>query len=496
MTTLATTEAPQVSASKPPKPTMRFQRWMDFLGIPVAVAVFLSLYLMPAPSGLSSNAQAALAIFMMALVLWVTQAIPVYATALLAMVLLILTGAWDEEHVESMLGQDVIWLMVCAFIMTSAMIKANLARRLALAMVTSFSGRAKWALLSMAILNGILAFLVPSTTARAALLLPIVVILAEVYGAVPGKSKFGASLMIQEVQMNSIFTSGIMTATACNIMAVGFIRTLGGQQVYYSDWLFAAFPIAALSVLASWALGLVLFKPEHDRPMGQGLDKLRAELKGMGALTKDEWKAAFIFALTVFLWVTDRWHVAWWGFTISTAVAAIIAATLSFLPGIGLLTWKETKIPWDLMIFSAGAYAVGLALEGSGGAKWLLDSVFAVTGIKSMSYFGAYVSVMLISMFSHLVFTSKTVRTAIVIPIVIALAKSMGFSPISLALPAAFTMTWTITLPPHSKPNLIFYGTGYFTVPQMLGYGLLVCLIGVALLIAAGPTWFTFLGLR
>lgn len=478
-----------------PKSSLTIQRWMDYLGIPIAVVVFLVLSLMPTPTGLSASGQGALAVFMMALVLWVTQALPVYATSLLAMVMLILTGAWDEAHVESMLGQDVIWLMVCAFILTSAMTKANLARRLALLMVTTFGTRAKWALLSMAVLNGILAFLVPSTTARAALLLPIVVILAETYGAVPGKSKFGASMMIQEVQMNSIFTSGIMTATACNIMAVGFIRTLGGQHVFYSDWLFAAFPIAALTVLASWALGLVLYKPEHDTPMGQGLDTMRDQLRAMGKMTTNEWKAAFIFTLTVFLWVTDRWHEQWWGFTISTATAAIIAAVICFLPRVGLLTWKETKIPWDLMIFSAGAYAVGLALEGSGGAKWLMDNVFAETGIKGMSFFGAYAVVMVIAMFSHLVFTSKTVRTAIVIPIVITLAKSMGFSPISLALPAAFTMTWTITLPPHSKPNLIFYGTGYFNVLQMLSYGLLVCVIGVTLLIAAGPTWFTFLGI-
>ena len=215
----------------------------------------------------------------------------------------------------------------------------------------------------------------------------------------------------------------------------------------------------------------------------------------MGQLTANEWKAAFIFTLTVFLWVSDRWHTAMWGFPISTAVAAIIAATLCFLPGIGLLSWKETKIPWDLMIFSCGAYAAGLALENSGGAKWLMDWIFIETNIKSMSFFGAYVLVILVSMFSHFVFTSKTVRTAIVIPIVIALAKSMGISPISLALSAAFTMTWTITLPPHCKPNLIFYGTGYFSIPQQLLYGIAVCLVGAALLILAGPTWFVFLGI-
>jgi len=475
-----------------PKQASSFQRWLDLLGIPVAVAVFIGLYLMPTPSGLSSQGQMALAVFLTALVLWVTQAIPTYATSLTAMVLLVLTGAWSEDQVLGVFGQDVIWLMVCAFILTSAMTKSNLARRIALAMVVSFGSRAKWALLGMIVLNGFLAFLVPSTTARAALMLPIVLILADVYGAVPGKSNFGASLMIQELQSNNIYTSGILTATACNIMAVGFIRELGKQQVFYTDWLFAAFPIAAITMIIAWLMGLTFLKPEHDTPMGQGMQTLRDELKNMGKLSGIEWKAAIIFSVTVFLWVSDRWHTAMWGFPISTAMAAIIAATLCFLPGIGLLNWKETKIPWDLMIFSCGAYAAGLALESSGGAKWMMDGVFVA---KNMSFFGAYVLVILISMFSHFIFTSKTVRTAIVIPVVIVLAKSMGFSPISLALPAAFTMTWTITLPPHCKPNLIFYGTGHFTIPQQLVYGIAVCLVGAALLIIAGPTWFTYLGI-
>jgi di/tricarboxylate transporter len=72
---------------------------------------------------------------------------------------------------------------------------------------------------------------------------------------------------------------------------------------------------------------------------------LRDELKNMGKLSANEWKTAVIFLVTVFLWVTDRWHVGWWGFQISTATVAILAAALCFLPGIGILTWKETRYP-------------------------------------------------------------------------------------------------------------------------------------------------------
>lgn len=486
-----------VESAVPPraKPAHGLSRWMDFLGIPIALAVFCLIALMPLPTGLSAQGQMALAIFALALVLWVSQSIPPYATSLVAMILLILTNTWGEAQVIGVFGQDVIWLMVSAFILTSAMMKAGLARRLALGMVTTFGSRSKWALLSMIVVNGILAFLVPSTTARAGLMLPIVLVLAEVYGAKPGHSKFGASLMIQELQSNNIFTSGILTATTCNVMAVGFIKQLGGQEVFYTDWLFASFPVALISMVMAWLLGLIFFKPEFDTPQGKGLDVLRGELKSMGKLTANEWKVAVIFVVTVFLWVTDRWHVGWWGFQISTVAVGIVAAALCFLPGIGFLTWKETKIPWDLMIFSCGAYAAGLALESSGAASWMMNGIFAATNIKSMSFFGAYAIVIIVAMFSHMVFTSKNVRTAIVIPVVIVLAKQMGFSPMSLALPAAFTMTWSITLPPNCKPNLIFFGTGQFTITQQLVYGLLVCVIGCALMILAGPTWFSLVGI-
>ncbi len=479
----------------PTRSASKVERIMQYLGIPLAALTFVALYIMPTPAGLTWQGQMALAVFTPALILWVSKAMPVYATAMLAMVMLVLTGGWTAKSVMGVFGYDVIWLMVCAFILTSAMIKTNLARRIALFLVTTMGRRAKWAQLSMIIVNLLLAFLVPSTTARAALMLPIVIILAEVYGAVPGKSRFGAALMIQELQANNIFTSAIVTATACNIMAQGWINEASARQVYYIDWLIAQMPIAIITMLLSWFIGQLLFKPEYDTPKGEGMDVLRRELKELGPMSADEWKAAAVFSLAVILWFTDKWHIQLFGMVIDKAVVAILAATLTFMPGINLLTWKETKIPWDLMIFSCGAYAAGMALQNSGAAKWVLDRLFEAVGIQHMNFWAAYVIVLVVAMFSHVVFTSKTVRTTIVIPMVIAMALSMGIDPMALALPAAFTMAWSITLPPHCKPNLIFYGTGHFTVIQQLTYSTLVCIIGLILLIIAGPTWFALLGI-
>lgn len=161
----------------------------------------------------------------------------------------------------------------------------------------------------------------------------------------------------------------------------------------------------------------------------------------------------------------------------------------------GLLTWKDTNIKWELMIFAAGAYAVGNALDKSKGAEWIIKNVVSTLGLEQMSHAMVAVVVIFLSMYSHLIFTSKTVRVTILIPAFIALAKTLGMDPVPLALAAAMTMTYTITLPPHSKVNTIYFGTGYFSVLDQVKYAIVTCFIGASIISLAYFTWFKVLGL-
>lgn len=469
------------------------EKWLTYLGLPLAIIVFTLLYTMPAPAGVTMQGKAAAAVFFLALILWVSEAIPVYVTALVAIVLLAITGAWDEKSILGVFGYDVIWLMVAAFIITSGMEKTGLGKRLALFMITKFGKTAKTALLVMIIVNFIITLVVPSTTARAAIMLPLALALAEAYGAIPGKSNFGRLLMIQELQANNISTSGILTATAPQIMAVGFLKDLAGVNVSWGQWFLAAMPIAFMTMILGYFIGLLLYPPEVSTPKGQGLEKMGAEIKNMGRLNREEWKALGIFVLTVFLWATGPYHVKMFGFNISLVMVAILAATLMYLTG--LLNWKETQIPWDLMIFSCGAYAVGMALENAGIASWALSRIFGAANLSQLPFILVFAAVVFISSFSHMVFTSKTVRTAILLPTIIELAKVTGYNPLALALPAAFTIADSITLPPNCKPNLIFYSTGQFTVTNQLFYGVIVLLVKCALMCLAAVTWFKWIGL-
>ena len=473
--------------------------WFKVAGISVALIVFAALYTMPRPVGLTGQAQAVLAVFGGVFVLWVSQAIPTYASALVGMVLLVFTGGWTQAETLAVFGQDVIWLMLSAFIITSGMEKSGLAKRLALFIVSKFGTTANKALIALGVVNLLLAFVVPSTTARAAMLLPICMMILKVYKAEAGKSNFGKNMMIQEIIFNNVSTEGILTATAGQILAVGYILSMANHEVTWGDWFLASMPITVVSLIVAMIIGHFLFPAEVSTPpveAGEDPNKaLKDELKALGPITGVEIKAMIIFALTVFLWATDGNHITLFGFQMSLVMVALLAAALFYLPYIGILNWKETKIPWDLMVFSCGAYAVGLALDASGAASFLLNAIFANFDLASMSPFVLYMIVMFIASFSHLVFTSKNVRVIILIPAIITIAQSIGMNPVVLALPACFTICDSITLPPHCKPNLIFYSTGYFTVKDQFVYGMLVLFAKWLILGVAYFTWFSWIGL-
>lgn len=469
--------------------------WLKKWGIPLALLVLFGLMWMPTPEGLTHEGQKAIAIFCSALTLWVCGSIPIYLTSLLVIILLPLTHTVAKDKVVfATLGYDVIWLMVSAFVLTSAMIKSNIARRFALWMITHFGQTPRKAMFVLVLINFILVFFVPSTTARASLMVPICLILLEIYRAAPGESNFGKLMMLQGVQADAIATSGVMTGTAANIIAVGFINKQAGGEIGYIDWLVASFPIAFIAMMLSFMIGFKLFSMKKETHFAEALGRLQAEYQKLGRLTLDEKKAMAIFLLTVFLWATEDYQKGWFGFEISVYMTAVIAAVLCLMPKIGLLTWSEAKIKWDLMLFAAGAYAAGNTLESTKGAQWIMNNVVQGLGLEQMSHTAVYIVVIFVCMYSHLIFTSKTVRTTILIPSIIALAQSLGMNPVTLALAASFTLTYTITLPPHSKVNTIYFATGYFSVLDQIKYGLLTCFISACVISLAVFSWFQLLG--
>ncbi len=265
------------------------------------------------------------------------------------------------------------------------------------------------------------------------------------------------------------------------------------------DWVKVGAPIAIMTTLMMWQLGQRLVFPiskEAQAPQLEGgLELVKQQYAQLGPMRADEKKAIGIFALVLFLWMTDTFHMQWFGVEISAPFAALLGATIVLLPRYGLLQWSEAEIPWHLLIFSAGAYAGGLALDDTGAAEWAVRTLFSGVDLKGVPFGVSYSMVIAVMMYSHLLTTSKTVRTLIMLPIIITMAKALGWEPIAFALPAALCIDWVVGLPISGKPNVILYSTNQYSVSDNFKYGLLTCTIGAVLLIVSGATWFHWIGL-
>lgn len=354
----------------------------------IAIILLIVFILIPTPEGLTVEGQRALGVFIFALIMWVSRPIPIYQTSIIAIIILPLINVVEDQEIAfGTLGFDIIWLMVAAFVLSSAINHTNLGKRLALTLVTKLGTTPKGTLVAFMFANFIIAFLVPSTTARAALFVPLVLVLLEVYKQVPGNSKFGKLMALQGVQNNAFATSMVMTATSSQVLAIGFINQMTGANMGYMEWLMGSIPQAVFGAVVMFFIGYKIYRVKGSLDgLTESKEILKNQLIELGPISAEEKRAGLIFAFTILSWATGNYQEQWFGFEISTEQTAVISMLLCLLPRVGVLEWKQADIKWDLMIFSAGAYAVGNAFNDTGGAGWLIGGLVEKYGLESMNH--------------------------------------------------------------------------------------------------------------
>lgn len=213
-----------------------FEKWMEWVGGPLAVVVFLLIYyfmnidfLNNIDSGLlkgdslkrfndlgsvefSRINYAMLAIFAASIVLWITEAIPNYLTSLLVIITMVLTGVTSEKVAYAQLGHPVMWLNILSFVLASMLVKTKVAKRFALWFVIRFGKNATWIFFSFIVINVVLSVFISATTAKATILLPIFMVIAAIYGATPDKrNNFGRNIVLQNLFQINMGASGFIT---------------------------------------------------------------------------------------------------------------------------------------------------------------------------------------------------------------------------------------------------------------------------------------------
>ena len=439
--------------------------------------------------------KAMLALFVAALILWITEAIPNYLTSLILIVSLVLTNVLPEDVAYAQLGHKVMWLNILSFVLASMLVATGVAKRFALWFILKFGKNASSIFLSFIVINTVLSLFISATTAKAAIMLPIFMVVAAVYGASNGKrNNFGRNLILQNLLQINMGASAFLTGSGANLLAASLIAGAVGTDLFFSEWMIAAFPVAMALMLIGWIVATKIFFPlskeERLPSIEGGMDSLKEELHKMGEISFSEIKSLVIFGGILAMWTTDSLH------GISPTAVAFIGAIVALLPKIGIVKWNDVDIPWHLLIFSAGAYTLGAGFKVTDLPSISVNAFFDGMGIGSDTPFWLlYVVLTGLMIFSSLIFQSKTMRTMIFVPIAIGVASRFGFDVLSLAFPVAMLIEHVYTLPFNSKPALLLYSTNHYSWTDTFKYGITMQFIAWGMSILMAMSYFKWLGI-
>lgn len=438
---------------------------------------------------------AMLAIFVAAFVLWISEAIPNYLTSLLVILAMILAGITSEESAYAQLGHPVMWLNILSFILAGMLVTTRLAYRFALWFIIHFGKNTGQLFLSFIIINVVLSIFISATTAKATILLPILMVVAAIYGAGNGhRNNVGRNIGLQNLFQITVGASGFITGSGANLLAGSLLAGVLGEKMFgFQNWFLAAFPLSIILIFLGWIIGTRLIFPVKNKDrqpaIAGGIQRLKDEYTSLGKMNKNEYKSIAIFSAVLILWVTDKQH------GISQTVVALMGAIVALLPKIGVVKWNDVDIPWHLMIFSAGAYALGIGLDTTGLPALMIDALFSYLHISVATPFWIlYLALSFIMLFSAVLFQSKTMRALIFIPIAIGIAQKFHYPLLSLAFPAALLIEHVYVFPFNSKPAALLYATDQYSMADSMKFGFTMMLASWIMIIIWGMTVLKYLG--
>lgn len=457
------------------------------VGMGAAALVFAS----PTPEGLTPEGWLASGLAVLMLVWWVTEAIPIPATALLPMAVLPLAGVMSLKDAAAPYMDPTVVLLMAGFIIAKGIERWNLHARIALSIVAVVGARPSTMIAGFMIATTLISMWI-SNTATALMMMPIALSVARATGAAAGNSgRFMAALLLGVCWSASIGGLTTPVGSPTNLIVIGYLNA-NGAHVTFMDWVRLGMPVVLLMTPVAWAL-LALYggraAPGADQSAGKAV--VRAELDKLGPMTAPEMRVAILFVLIAGAWIFQAALKKIPGLsTINDQVIAVVGALLFFMtpsgsraePRTQLLDWRTAeRIPWGVVLLFGGGLSLAAGITETGVAQWM---AMAFAGIFSLP---TVVIVLLLTAFVILLteITSNVATASAMMPMVGALAAAGGVDPFVLAAPVGLAASCGFMLPMATGPNAVIYATGAVSLRQMISLGVfadLMALVSITLI--------------
>lgn len=466
----------------------------NFLWIFGGLVIAGVLLCIPFP-GLSWNGRIVLATAALMATWWVTEAMPIPATALLPLVIFPLFGVLTSQQAAAPYGNHNIFLFLGGFFIAIAMERHNLHRRIALAIMLRIGTAPRRIILGFMLATAFLSMWI-SNTATTMIMLPIAI--AVMLKMKAEGSHFATALFLGIAYSASIGGIATLVGTPPNIVLVGQMHTIfpDAPAITFAKWFPLGLSVTVLFLPLAWLyLTNIAFKLERTEELPK--DFLKKELSEMGKMSVGEKTVLWVFVAVALGWIFRKnlnigfVTIPGWSNILGVAkyvhdsTVAMLGALLLFMfpleGGKRVLDWKDaTRIPWGIVLLFGGGFSLASAFGQSGLSAWVGH---LLAGLGALHPLGL-IAIITVVMAALTEFTSNTATTNLMMPVLASAAVGISIDPRLLMIPAALAASCAFMFPVATPPNAIVFGSGQIKIKDMVRAGIGMNIMGVIIVTA------------
>lgn len=452
----------------------------QLIGLIGGIILFILIYFVFPIEGLSDEGRGVLATLALMASWWVTEAINTGITGLIPLVLFPITGALTAGPTAAAYGSNTIFMFFGGFGISLALERWNLHNRIALTIINYVGTSINRLILGLIIAGGFLSMWV-SNTATILMLLPIATAIAgNVVDLMKLEGVYTKNAGI-EFKKAAIFAVGFgsiiggsttLIGTPTNLILSNYTPQLLGYELPFGSFMFFMLPISILQYAAMYfLLTKVVFKIEM-KGSDNASSIIRDQLKALGEPSYEEKNVFVIFIITVFMWVTRPYLFSSIAGLSDTVISIVAIIALFILPNreksTRLLDGDAIKkMPWTVVLMLMGGMAIAAGFTQTDLAQFIGEQLLV---FGNVSLLGIIAIVTLFGLLMTQV-APNTASSTILVPLAASLANSMNIDPLYLMLTAALGTGFATTLPSGTPVMGIMYGTGEFTIMELVKVG-------------------------
>ncbi len=459
------------------------------IGLYLGPIAFLFIHFFVQAPDLNPAAQSMLGLAAWMAIWWITEALPIAATAFLPLIFMPLLDILKISEVSSNYMHPTVLLYMGGFLLATGIEKWGLHRRIALNIINLLGTDLQRIVLGFILATGILSMWI-SNSATSLMMLPIGLAVVSQFKVQLGESnqgmadRLGKNIMLGIAYSASIGGMATLIGTPTNIIMVSVIKDLYGYSIGFNEWMLFGTPLSLALLFICWYYLVNSANPLPKRfSLSEDKSIISRQLNELGKVSYEEKNVMIVFGLVCFAWIFRSFLLQGFLPAIDDTIIALIGVVMLFVlpsssPGERILDWKTAEgIPWGILILFGGGLALAAGFQSTGLAEWIGQKFTLLEGISFI-----LLLLIIVASVNFLTEVTSNVATAsMLLPILASVAFKLDLHPFGLMIAASLAASCAFMLPVATPPNAVVFGSGYLQMRDMVKAGFWLNIISILL---------------